>query len=64
MAEYISDLQFRYVLDDGREVTDTRDVERQIRCVRVALKGEIDMPGAGKEERELVSIVHIRNMAP
>ena len=64
VAEYISDLQLSYILTDGREVVDTRDVERQVRCVRVALKGEIDMPGAGKEERELVSIVHIRNMNP
>ena len=61
VAEDISDLQFRYLLNDGREVHDPSGKERLVRAVRVMLRGEKRIPGAGVIRRKIESLVKVRN---
>jgi type II secretory pathway pseudopilin PulG len=61
VAEGIYDLQFRYILSDGREVDDLPGEERRVQAVKVVLRGEKEVPGKGTIHREMASLVRIRN---
>jgi hypothetical protein len=61
VAEHITDLQFGYLLKDGREVQDPSGEAHLIRAVRIGLHGEKEIPGAGKLHKKMASLVAVRN---
>jgi len=61
VAEGITDLQLRYILNDARIVEDPREEEKEICAVEVCLTGEVEIGRREKRTRSLVTVLKIRN---
>lgn len=61
VAEGITDLQLRYILNDARIVEDPREEEMDICAVEVCLTGEVEIGRREKRTKSLVTVLKIRN---
>jgi prepilin-type N-terminal cleavage/methylation domain-containing protein len=61
VAEGITDLQLRYILNDASIVDDPSEGEKDICAVEVSLTGEVEIGRGEKRIRSLVTILKIRN---
>lgn len=66
VAEYITDLQFQYIMDDGT-VSDDPSADASldtmdIRAVVITLTGQVTVPRAGVQQRTLTSTIKVRNL--
>ncbi len=61
VAEDITNLQFNYLLKDGRLTEEPRGVEAMIVGVNIKLEGEVNVTGMGIKKRCLENMVRIRN---
>jgi len=61
VSEGISDLQFRYILDDNSMVDDPAGEERNICAVKVKLTGELKISGTVKKSCNLETMIEVRN---
>lgn len=61
VAEDITDLQFAYLLEDGRTVADPSGMESVISAVFITIEGSITIPGQRERKRRLENMVRIRN---
>jgi prepilin-type N-terminal cleavage/methylation domain-containing protein len=61
VAEGITDLQLKYILNDARIVEDPREEEKDICAVEVCLTGEVEIGRSEKRTRSLVTVLKIRN---
>jgi len=61
VAEDITNIQFAYLLKDGRLVNDPSGEEGAIVGVDIQLEGEVNVTGIGVKRRRLENMVRIRN---
>jgi prepilin-type N-terminal cleavage/methylation domain-containing protein len=61
VAEDITNLQFKYLLKDGRLVEDPAGTEKMISGVYIKLEGEVNVPGMGIKKRYIENMIRIRN---
>jgi prepilin-type N-terminal cleavage/methylation domain-containing protein len=61
VAEGITDLQLRYILNDASIVDDPSEGETDICAVEVSLTGEVEIGRGKKQIRSLVTVLKIRN---
>jgi len=61
VAEDITNIQFSYLLKDGRLTEDPSGEENMVVGVDIKLEGEVNITNVGIKKRSLENMVRVRN---